>query len=149
MAITGGCRCGALRYALNLATPPTVYTCHCLDCQTWSGSAFTENFLIPRDALELTGSLATWQHTSPSGAQSTQQFCAACYTRLFNITSRAPDRVVMRAGSLDESDKLTPVAHIWVSRKQPWVAIPDSLPTWPTAPNLAELDVVLAKAVAR
>ena len=148
MAITGGCRCGTVRYTLNVAAPPAVYACHCLDCQTWSGSAFTENFLVPRGLLELTGSLVTWQHTSPSGAQSTQQLCAVCYTRLFNINSRAPGRVFMRAGTLDESDQLMPVAHIWVSRKQPWVTIPDGVPTWPAAPNLPELDAALAKAAA-
>jgi hypothetical protein len=144
MPITGGCRCGGVRYSLNIDTPPMVYACHCLHCQTWSGSAFAENFLIPREVLEISGPLVNWDATSPSGNQSSQQFCARCHTRLFNTTSRVPGMVVMRAGTLDQSDQLTLVAHIWVSRKQPWVIIPDGIPTWPKTPTPEEFAAALA-----
>jgi hypothetical protein len=144
MSITGGCRCGNVRYVLNMDAPPTVYACHCTDCQTWSGSAFTENFLVAREALEVSGPLVSWEYTSASGAQATQQFCGSCYTRLFNITSRLAGMAVMRAGTLDQSDQLSPVAHIWVSRKQPWVAIPAGIPTWPKTPTPEEFAAALA-----
>ena len=32
--------------------------------------------------------------------------------------------VVVRAGTLDESEQLAPELHLWTSRKQPWVALP-------------------------
>src|SRR5581483_10745262 len=99
MSITGGCRCGSVRYVLNLDTPPTVYACHCTDCQTWSGSAFAENFLIPREALEVNGALVSWEYTSPSGSPGVQQYCGSCHTRIFNTNARAPGMVVMRAGT--------------------------------------------------
>lgn len=146
MPITGGCRCSAVRYSLNIDTPPMVYACHCLDCQTWSGSAFTENFLVPRQVLEINGPLVNWEATSPSGAHSIQQFCGKCHTRLFNTTSRVPGMVVMRAGTLDQSDQLTLVAHIWASRKQPWVVIPDGIPTWPKTPTPEEFAAALSGA---
>ena len=145
MPITGGCRCGSVRYNLALDAPPTAYACHCHDCQTWSGSAFTESFLASEGALELTGSLTSWNHTSPSGAQSTQQFCASCHTRIFNTTSRLPGMVVMRAGTLDQSDQLALVVHIWVSRKQPWVTIPAGIPTWPQTPTPEEFAAALSE----
>ena len=40
-AIMGGCRCGRVRYRVALPKLPNVYACHCRDCQTWSGSAFS------------------------------------------------------------------------------------------------------------
>jgi hypothetical protein len=144
MPITGGCRCSAVRYSLNTDTPPMVYACHCLDCQTWSGSAFTENFLVPREVLEINGPLVNWETTSPSGARSIQQFCGKCHARLFNTTSHVPRMVVMRAGTLDQSDQLTLVAHIWVSRKQPWVTIPDGIPTWLKTPPPEEFAAALS-----
>lgn len=144
MPITGSCRCGGVRYSLNIDTLPIVYACHCLDCQTWSGSAFSENFLVPQEVLQVNGPLSTWEATNPSGAQSIQQFCSNCHTRLFNTTTRVPGMVVMRAGTLDQSDQLTLVAHIWVSRKQPWVTIPDGIPTWPKTPTPEEFAAALS-----
>ncbi len=51
-AIEGGCRCGAVRYTVKADKLPNTYACHCLDCQTWSGSAFSLQFIVPEDALD-------------------------------------------------------------------------------------------------
>ncbi|WP_457832593.1 GFA family protein, partial [Staphylococcus aureus] len=53
--ISGGCRCGATRYTLAVDVIPPVYCCHCLDCQSWSGSAFSEQAVVRTDALSITG----------------------------------------------------------------------------------------------
>ena len=47
MTVRGGCRCGAVRYTLALDDLPLTYACHCTDCQTWSGSAFSQQVLVP------------------------------------------------------------------------------------------------------
>jgi len=144
MSITGGCRCGSVRYVLNIEAPPTVYACHCTDCQTWSGSAFAENFLVRSEALEVNGALVSWDYISPSGAQGVQNYCGTCHTRIFNTNSRAPGMTNVRAGTLDQSNQLSPVAHIWVASKQPWVAIPAGIPTWPKAPTPEEFAAMVA-----
>ena len=51
-------------------------------------------------------------------------------TRIFNTKTARPGFVVLRAGTLDRSDELDVVAHIWVKRKQAWIAIPDGVPHW-------------------
>jgi hypothetical protein len=81
-AIEGGCRCGQVRYRLKLAALPKVYACHCRDCQTWSGSAFSLNFFVPEDAVEVTlGEPAIFELTSPDGSRtSRQRGCARCFT---------------------------------------------------------------------
>lgn len=52
--------------------------------------------------------------------------------------------VVVRAGTLDRSDELDIVAHIWVKRKQPWLKLPEGVATWPEGAQPAELLKVLA-----
>ena len=69
--IHGGCRCGAVRYELALDALPSTYVCHCLDCQTWSGSAFSQQTFLPEAALTVTGPVVVYEFTTPSGRTST------------------------------------------------------------------------------
>jgi hypothetical protein len=142
--ILGGCRCGAVRYALALDALPRTYACHCRDCQTWSGSAFSLQFFLPEAGLTVTGPLVVYQMTTPSGRISTQRMCGVCHTRVYNSNSGRPGVVVVRAGTLDRSDELDAAAHIWVKRKQPWLTLPEEVPTWPEGAPPAELLQALA-----
>jgi len=65
MAITleGGCRCGQVRYRATVDRLPRVYACHCRDCQTWSGSAFSLQFFLPEDSLEVEGEPQLYERT--------------------------------------------------------------------------------------
>ena len=45
--MTGGCRCGAVRYTLAVDALPKAYACHCHQCQKWTGSAFSLQALVP------------------------------------------------------------------------------------------------------
>jgi hypothetical protein len=129
--IEGGCRCGAVRYRLKLDKLPNVYACHCLDCQTWSGSAFSLQFFVPEDALEVAGTPYLYERVSDDGQRtSRQRGCATCITRVYNTNTRRPGFAVVRAGTLDRSDKLAIVAHIWTKRKLKGIDIPRGVPSW-------------------
>jgi hypothetical protein len=129
--IEGGCRCGAIRYRVKTEKLPSVYACHCRDCQTWSGSAFSLQFIIPEDALEIFGTPFLYERPSEDGTRvSRQRGCAKCITRIYNTNTRRPGFAVVRAGTLDRSDELAIVAHIWTKRKLAGIDIPDGLPQW-------------------
>jgi len=51
----GGCRCGSVRWRIEGERLPRTYACHCLDCQTWSGSAFSQQAIVARERFECTG----------------------------------------------------------------------------------------------
>jgi hypothetical protein len=142
--IQGGCRCGGVRYTLAVGALPRSYACHCRDCQTWSGSAFTLQTFQPEAALSVSGPLAIYEMTTPSGNQSRQRMCPVCHTRIYNTNSARPGVVVVRAGTLDRSDELDVVAHIWVKRKQPWLTLPPDVPAWPESAPVADLLRALA-----
>jgi hypothetical protein len=143
--IAGGCRCGAVRYTLALESLPTTYACHCLDCQTWSGSAFSQQTFLPEESLAVTGPLTVYEFTTPSGRHSKQRMCGICHTRIYNSNSARPGVVVVRAGTLDQSDQLDAVAHIWVKRKQRWLELPQDVPTWPEGAPVDELSKALSR----
>ncbi|MEZ5960979.1 MAG: GFA family protein [Hyphomonadaceae bacterium] len=144
MSLSGGCRCGAVRYTLALDRLPNTYACHCRDCQTSSGSAFSQQAPVDEAALAVSGPLVIYEHKTADRVSS-QRFCAVCHCRLFNTNSARPGLAILRAGTLDESDKLHTVAHIWASRKQAWITIPEGVPQWPEGPPVAEFFAAMTK----
>jgi len=125
--VEGGCRCGACRYTLASVITPPVYVCYCLSCQTWSGSAFTEQAMIRADAITATGPIIDYAAQRPSGGVSTQPVCSICHRRLWNTNSVWPAMAGVRAGTLDASDTISPQVNIWTKRKQPWLVIADGV----------------------
>jgi hypothetical protein len=91
----------------------------------------------------VTGPVTVFELTTRSGSISTQRMCGACHTRIYNSNSAKPGFVILRAGSLDRSDELDVVAHIWVKRKQPWLELPEDVATWPESAPFAKLLQVL------
>ena len=145
-AIEGGCRCGRVRYEVTADRLPNVYACHCLDCQTWSGSAFSVQFIVPESQLRVTGEPALYERTSPeSGRTSYQRGCPVCFTRVYNTNSARPGLAVVRAGTLDRSDELTLVAPIWTKRKMGGIAIPEGVASWPEGAPPADFVAVLSR----
>ena len=146
MTIEGGCRCGRVRYRANLDALPKAYACHCLDCQTWSGSAFSTQVLLREDQLEVTGEPALFELPSRDGQRlSRQRACPVCFTRVYNTNSARPGGATLRAGTLDRSDELILVAHIWTKRKLGGIDIPEGVPSWDEGAPPAEFMAALGR----
>ncbi|HZY73583.1 MAG TPA: GFA family protein, partial [Edaphobacter sp.] len=76
--ITGGCQCGAVRYALHTEIEGA-HLCHCRMCQKQFGSYFAPWGSVPREKFELTrGTLAIFQ----SSLHAERGFCRNCGTPL-------------------------------------------------------------------
>jgi len=76
--LTGGCQCGAIRFALS-ATPLKISICHCRMCQKASGAPFAS-------FAEIENTDFAWTRGKPSAFRSSsiaeRHFCAACGTPL-------------------------------------------------------------------
>jgi hypothetical protein len=146
--IEGGCRCGAVRYRIKADKLPNAYACHCRDCQTWSGSAFSLQCIVPEGALEVTGEPHLYERTIEDGngaRTSFQRGCTTCITRVYNTNSRRPGIAMIRAGTLDRSDELAIVAHIWAKRKLKDIDIPQGVPSWPEGAPPADFAAVMMR----
>jgi len=144
--IEGGCRCVRIRYRTTMDKLPNVYACHCRDCQTWSGSAFSLQLILPENQFAVTGEPALYELTSlESGRTSRQRACPVCFTRVYNTNSARPGLVAVRAGTLDRSDELKIVAHIWTKRKMDGIVIPDDVPSWPESAPPADFIAALTR----
>lgn len=134
MAIQGACVCGSVRYELAGEELPKVYCCHCRDCQRRSGSAFNETMVVKLSDLTVTGPVAVFEREMPGGVSGRVHICGICSSPLYSASDHSP-MAGLRPGSLDDSDRIVPVAHIWTSRRQPWVTIPQDAPQWSEEPT--------------
>jgi hypothetical protein len=112
--MTGGCQCGAVRYAL-IAEPTEPSICHCRMCQKAFG-----NYMAPLTGVRL-DELA-WTRGTPGVFQSSDKvergFCRDCGTPLFyRVLSH--DRISVSIGSLDEPDRVAPLAQYGIEAKSP------------------------------
>lgn len=124
MTLAGSCRCGDCSYVLDRTDMPVTYACHCLDCQTMTGSAFSLQAVVPLSRLKIEGVTIDWAHENSRGAVTTQRFCRTCKTRIYSTNEGRAGVAILRAGTLDDSQSIVPVAHMWVKRKQPWIELP-------------------------
>jgi len=138
--ITGGCQCGAVRYALH-AEPRGADICHCRMCQKAFGSFFAPLAAVPLTAFELSrGELSIFK----SSDQAERGFCRDCGTPLsFRYVDKA--HISIAIGSLDEPAKVQPRAQVGIESRMPWFA---ALATLPGDQTTEEEEPPLAKAIA-
>jgi hypothetical protein len=134
LPLTGGCSCGAIRYQIA-SFPLLVYACNCTDCQTASGSAFALNMpVLTKDFHILQGEPKGWHRLSPKGVPVTSRFCADCGARLYGERATRPHIVNVRAGTLDDTRWIVPLAHIFARSAQPWMQYPADADCYETQP---------------
>jgi hypothetical protein len=132
---TGRCQCGHLQYEIK-TEPVVLYVCHCTDCQKQSSSAFGMSMTVPREAFSIAkGETKSWSSTTETGNKKTGHFCPECGTRIFNESSRRPQSVNVKPGTLDDTSWLRPVGNFWTRSAQPWVPISESMLNYDKQPT--------------
>lgn len=145
MSIAGGCECGLTKYTLAGEARVHIYACHCLNCQTRSGSAFAEHAMVHGSIFVCEGPTVAHVRVA-NNIQFEEVFCGTCYTRIFNRNSALPDMIFLRAGTLFDSQGLEPVAHIWTTRKQHWVSLPTDIPAFEESPTAEQFGAAIQEA---
>ncbi len=127
----GACTCGNIRYRMN-RDPLFVHCCHCRWCQRETGTSFALNAILESNKLELLkGEPERVAIPSQSGKGQSVLRCPDCLIALWSHYAGAGENFSMvRIGTLNDPDILTPDAHIYTESKQPWVVIPDGVPVF-------------------
>ena len=130
--VEGGCICGALRYQLT-APPLAVYACHCKDCQRAGSAPYAVGLFADKASFDViaNGGIHRFDKPADSGRVVPQFSCAVCGTRVWHEPVTAPNRVIIRAGTLDDADWAVPAAHIWTASRSPLANIPADAPQFP------------------
>ena len=113
--ITGGCQCGAVRYAL-MSEPTHASICHCRMCQKAFGNYFAPLTGVPRKDL-------VWTKGKPGIFRSSEAvergFCRDCGTPLtyaFDDTGK----ISVTINSLDDPEAMPPTKQYGAESKVSW-----------------------------
>ena len=122
MKVDGGCHCGFVTFEAEI-DPADVGVCHCTDCQSLSGTAFTTYVFAPRAGFRLlTGTPKIYYKTGSSGAKRAQAFCPECGSRIYASAALAePERYNLRLGTIRQRHELRPQVQIWCRSALDWV----------------------------
>jgi len=123
--ITGGCFCGAIRYAAD-TTPLGSMICHCQSCRRLAGAPVVPWVTFPKNAVEFSGTVA--EFASSAGVRRTH--CPKCGTPLSYEGKKFPDEIDITTCTLDAPNAFPPTHHSWVSHDLSWVNCGDGLPTF-------------------
>ena len=130
MTLKGGCLCGAVRYRWVGESVSASY-CHCLDCRKATGGPYTVGVGVHAAGLTISsGKTKGYTTIADSGNPITRQFCPKCGSPLFTKAEVCPDRVWIKAGSLDEPELIKPTHQSWIGKAVPWAYLDRDLPSY-------------------
>ena len=125
--LTGGCQCGAIRFALS-APPTKVSICHCRMCQKAVGAPFASFAEVGKSDFAWTrGQPAAF----PSSSIAERDFCQACGTPLSFRRIEGP-RIEILTGTFDRPDRLVPTRQYGTESRLGWVVAIANLPSQTT-----------------
>lgn len=124
-SITGGCQCGAVRYALHVAKVEKPHVCHCRMCQKATGGVFAALAGCAKDRLE-------WTNGEPaffaSSNLATRGFCRTCGTPLTFSYNDPNARMYVTIGSMDDPELADIEIQYGIESKISWVKFCEDAP---------------------
>jgi hypothetical protein len=145
LPMTGGCACGAIRYACH-EQPMFTWICHRRECQRSTGAGGAVNIVFPKAAVEFTkGQPKFHTSTGTSGQNTHRGFCPECGSPLAAKADLIPDIHDVSAASLDNPGDLHLIADIWTDSVQPWDHLSPDTAKIATTPTPADVEKLLAR----
>ena len=133
-AYTGGCACGAIRYAIT-CEPVFMNHCQCRDCQRKSGAGHGSYLTFAqRTDVKLTGDAKQWDIVGDSGNVKTSGFCPICGSPVYLTFAAMPDLFTVHAASLDDPARFEPQVLTYAVRGHAWDHIDPALPKFDRMP---------------
>lgn len=127
---TGGCLCGAIRYAFDRAAVTTAAHCHCSDCQRATGSGKATILILPEPALQFSGVTRTYTVIGSDGSHVTRGFCPECGSQIISYVEELPGVKFIKAGTLDDASWVQVQSSFWARSAHAWSPVDDRIPSF-------------------
>lgn len=131
MPLSGGCHCGAVRYAVA-GDILTHALCHCTDCRRSAGAPMVGWTMVHEGSLSLLKGTPKEYKSSDNGRRF---FCSDCGTGLFyRNAAMLPGIVDIQSATYDDPDAVPPRAHIQIAERIGWMEHAHQLPAFARFP---------------
>ncbi|MEO0913064.1 MAG: GFA family protein, partial [Pseudomonadota bacterium] len=125
---TATCTCGQLR--ITVSGPPIgTGLCHCLACQSRTGSAFA-TLAVFAEPYTVEGKATEYVRTGDAGAAFRFRFCPVCGSTVYHTEEGTSGSVAVAVGCLGDPNFPAPEASVYDSRRHHWVTLPDKTETF-------------------
>jgi len=120
---SGQCLCGNIQFEIK-GEPVWSGYCHCESCRRFTGSVVTNWLGIKNSDLVFTRG----QPVKFKAAGIDRSFCSICGSSLTYEANHFPNYIQVHIGSLDNPNKIEPLAHVHFAEKIEWFDVDDKLP---------------------
>lgn len=121
--IEGHCLCKAVYYQAE-SFEKTIVHCHCAYCQKNHSAAFSTNIVVSSASFQVTKGEALL-HYYESSPGKMRAFCSCCGSSLFHRAQATPDKVTLKAGSIEHFTDFQEAEfqqyHINCESDKPWM----------------------------
>lgn len=118
-SLKGHCLCGSVQYEIK-AAPELSFLCQCRQCQRITGSGHSAEFMVPHEAVSISGELKSYEMNSDKGNTVNSTFCPTCGNPVFKKSSGYPGLLFFHAATLETPASFKPQKVFWASSSQPW-----------------------------
>lgn len=122
--LTGGCFCGAVRYALH-GKPFHATLCHCSDCRRIAAAPAVAWITVPAGDFHIIAGTPKRLQSSPHAER---RFCGDCGTGLTYQHAGHPGEIDITTCSLDHPEQIPPADQTFTQSRLPWMPSANSLP---------------------
>lgn len=135
MKVTGGCYCGAVRYAVE-GEPLMKAQCHCRECQYFTGGQPNDFIAFPDAGFAYTqGAPKAFSRAGLEGAV-TREFCADCGTPVLTRAPALSGAVILKVGCLDDPSVFgQPQMIMQTDDAQSFHHVPEGIPAFTRFPG--------------
>lgn len=130
---TAACTCGQLSITVR-GEPLGTGVCHCLACQSRTGSVFATLAAFPAP-YEVKGTATEYVRTGDQGAQFRFRFCPVCGSTVFHTEEGTDDFVMVAVGAFGDPDFPPPQDSVYDVRRHSWVKLPEGLAVFEKDPD--------------
>ena len=128
------CTCGQLGIEVE-GEPRGVGVCHCLACQSRTGSVFAALAAFG-SSYKVTGEATEYVRTSDRGAQFRFRFCPVCGSNVYHTEEGFEDRYVSIAvGAFADPNFPPPEVSVYDCRRHSWVQLPEGITAFDKDPD--------------
>jgi hypothetical protein len=116
------CSCGLLSLQVD-GEPVSVAVCHCIACQRRTGAPFGAGAYFSKQAVQVSGSPATYIRPTDAGHQFITYFCRTCGTSVYWRSGKNPDLVGVAVGAFADPSFPRPGRSVWEQSKHSWIDV--------------------------